>query len=94
MFLGAINLIHVKVFGELEFWLSIVKVSAIVAMILGGLGLMFYGFHADHAGVVPGFKTYGSMKALCMPWHCRLGCMFICSGICFRWYRNYWYYSR
>ena len=39
MFLGAINLIHVKVFGELEFWLSIVKVSAIVAMILGGIGL-------------------------------------------------------
>ena len=65
MFLGAINLIHVKVFGELEFWLSIVKVSAIVAMILGGLGLMFYGFHADHSSVVPGFKTYGFMKALC-----------------------------
>lgn len=52
MFLGAINLIHVKVFGELEFWLSIVKVSAIVAMILGGLGLMFYGFHVDHSSVV------------------------------------------
>ncbi|KAF5291905.1 hypothetical protein FQR65_LT20382 [Abscondita terminalis] len=51
MFLGAINLIHVKVFGELEFWLSIVKVSAIVAMILGGFGLMFYGFHAEHSGL-------------------------------------------
>ncbi|EXH22245.1 amino acid permease family protein [Acinetobacter baumannii 1271651] len=57
MFLGAINLIHVKVFGELEFWLSIVKVSAIVAMILGGLGLMFYGFHADHSSVVPGIQN-------------------------------------
>lgn len=57
MFLGAINLIHVKVFGELEFWLSIIKVSAIVAMILGGIGLMFYGFHADHNSVVPGIQN-------------------------------------
>ena len=57
MFLGAINLIHVKVFGELEFWLSIIKVSAIVAMILGGIGLMFYGFHADHSSVVPGISN-------------------------------------
>jgi len=57
MFLGAINLIHVKVFGELEFWLSIIKVSAIVAMILGGLGLMFYGFQADHSNIVPGISN-------------------------------------
>ena len=57
MFLGAINLIHVKVFGELEFWLSIIKVTAIVAMILGGLGLMFYGFQADHSNIVPGISN-------------------------------------
>ena len=57
MFLGAINLIHVKVFGEVEFWLSIIKVSAIVAMILGGFGLMFYGFNADHTGFVPGIQN-------------------------------------
>ncbi|MFW2018707.1 proline-specific permease ProY, partial [Acinetobacter ursingii] len=47
----------VKVFGELEFWLSIVKVTAIVAMSLGGLGLMFYGFHADHAGFTTGIQN-------------------------------------
>ena len=40
LFLGAINLIHVKVYGEVEFWLSIVKVTAIIAMILGGFGIM------------------------------------------------------
>ena len=57
MFLGAINLIHVKVFGEVEFWLSIIKVSAIVAMILGGFGLMFYGFNADHTGFVSGIQN-------------------------------------
>lgn len=57
MFLGAINLIHVKVFGELEFWLSIVKVTAIVAMILGGFALMTYGFNGGHTGFVPGIEN-------------------------------------
>ena len=57
MFLGAINLIHVKVFGELEFWLSIIKVTAIIAMIVGGFGLMFFGFSADHGAVVLGIQN-------------------------------------
>lgn len=57
MFLGAINLIHVKVFGELEFWLSIIKVTAIIAMIVGGLGLMLYGFQADHGTAVAGLQN-------------------------------------
>ncbi|MDD0859498.1 amino acid permease [Arthrobacter alpinus] len=34
-FLAAINLLSVKVFGELEFWFSLIKVSAIIAMIAG-----------------------------------------------------------
>ena len=42
-FIGAINLLSVKVFGELEFWLSLLKVGAIVAMIAGGLGIMLFG---------------------------------------------------
>ncbi|WP_180094793.1 MULTISPECIES: amino acid permease [unclassified Acinetobacter] len=57
MFLGAINLIHVKVFGELEFWLSIIKVTAIIAMIIGGFGLMLYGFHSDHSAAVSGLQN-------------------------------------
>ncbi|TCM66650.1 histidine:proton symporter (AAT family) [Acinetobacter calcoaceticus] len=52
LFLGAINLIHVKVFGELEFWLSLIKVTAIGAMIIGGFGIMFYGFNAGQGGAV------------------------------------------
>jgi histidine transporter len=51
LFLGAINLIHVKVFGELEFWLSIIKVVAIISMIVGGLGLMIFGFQTDQGTV-------------------------------------------
>lgn len=36
-FIAAVNLLSVKVFGELEFWFSLVKVVAIVAMIAGGV---------------------------------------------------------
>lgn len=57
LLLGAINLIHVKVFGELEFWLSIIKVTAIIAMIAGGLGLMVYGFHGAHGTAVTGIQN-------------------------------------
>lgn len=56
-FLGAINLIHVKVYGEMEFWLSIIKISAIIAMILGGLGIIFYGFHIPHSEFTPGIAN-------------------------------------
>lgn len=49
-FIGALNLCSVKVFGELEFWLSALKVGAIVAMILGGLGIMFYGMGLSEGG--------------------------------------------
>ena len=45
--IGLINLIHVGNFGEVEFWLSLIKVLAIVAMIFGGVILMFLGAQAD-----------------------------------------------
>lgn len=38
--INAINLTHVKMFGELEFWLAIVKIVAIVGMIAFGLWLL------------------------------------------------------
>ncbi|WP_426135890.1 amino acid permease [Pseudomonas sp. PWP3-1b2] len=44
--IGGLNLCNVKVFGEMEFWLSLLKVSAIVAMILGGFGIMLFGIHS------------------------------------------------
>ncbi|MBJ9974946.1 amino acid permease [Pseudomonas sp. S75] len=43
LLIGALNLCSVKVFGELEFWLSLLKVGAIVAMILAGFGIMAFG---------------------------------------------------
>ncbi|MFI1253334.1 amino acid permease [Streptomyces netropsis] len=38
------NLISVKLFGELEFWFSMVKVTAIIGMILIGIGVITVGF--------------------------------------------------
>ncbi|VTN25675.1 putative amino acid permease [Klebsiella pneumoniae] len=43
-FIGAMNLCNVRVFGEMEFWLSLVKVVAIIAMMLAGAGIIFFGF--------------------------------------------------
>jgi len=44
LFIGALNLCAVKIFGEMEFWLSIIKVTAIIAMIVGGLCIIVFGF--------------------------------------------------
>jgi L-asparagine transporter-like permease len=39
--INVINFSTVKVFGEVEFWFSIIKISAIIAMILFGLYILF-----------------------------------------------------
>lgn len=39
----AINLSAVKIYGELELWLSMVKIVAIIAMIIGGLAIVIFG---------------------------------------------------
>ncbi|MHC6175348.1 amino acid permease [Glutamicibacter sp. X7] len=52
LFIAAVNLMKVRVFGETEFWLAVVKVAAILAMIGGGAALIVFGFQApgsDHA---------------------------------------------
>ena len=56
LFLGALNLLSVKVFGELEFWFSLIKVVAIIAMIVGGAAIIAFGFQSgnDGGGVAPG----------------------------------------
>ncbi|MCM2419588.1 MULTISPECIES: amino acid permease [unclassified Streptomyces] len=44
--LFGVNLISVKVFGEVEFWFSMIKVTAIIGMILIGIGVLTIGFSA------------------------------------------------
>lgn len=47
LIIGAINLVSVKVFGELEFWFSFFKVLTIIIiiiiMIVAGFGIIFWG---------------------------------------------------
>ena len=50
--IGALNLCSVKVFGETEFWLSLLKVGAIIAMILAGFGIMLFGIGSVSGGGV------------------------------------------
>jgi len=55
--IGGLNLCNVKVFGEMEFWLSLLKVGAIVAMILAGLGIMAFGLGQAGTDTVVGVSN-------------------------------------
>lgn len=43
-FITGLNLTAVKIFGEMEFWLSVVKIAAIIAMIIAGMAIILFGF--------------------------------------------------
>lgn len=43
LIIGGINMMSVKVFGELEFWFSFFKVLTIIVMIAAGLGIIIWG---------------------------------------------------
>ncbi len=49
--INALNLTSVKVYGEVEFWFSIVKVVAIIAMIIFGVYLLFSGHGGEQASI-------------------------------------------
>jgi L-asparagine permease len=51
-FVGGINMVAVKWFGELEFWFSLIKVAALVIFLLVGVAILVMGHHVG--GVVPG----------------------------------------
>lgn len=60
-FIGALNLCSVKVFGEMEFWLSLLKVTAIIAMIVAGAAVLLLGIQLnDDAGTVAGVSNLWS----------------------------------
>lgn len=42
LFLLALNLLSVKLFGEIEFWLALIKIIAIVALIIVGVGMVIF----------------------------------------------------
>lgn len=49
--INALNLTSVKVYGEVEFWFSIIKVVAIIAMIIFGVYLLFSGNGGEQASI-------------------------------------------
>ena len=49
--INALNLTSVKVYGEVEFWFSIVKVAAIIAMIFFGVYLLVSGSGGEQASI-------------------------------------------
>jgi histidine transporter len=55
--LAALNLLSVKVFGELEFWFTLVKVAAIIAMIAGGAAILAFGFQNGDTSAAPGLDN-------------------------------------
>jgi amino acid transporter, AAT family len=52
------NQLAVRVFGELEFWFALIKVMTIVALILGGLFVIF--FHVGDLGPTASFSNLWS----------------------------------
>lgn len=46
-----INLIHVRAFGEFEFWFSLIKVLAVCGMILFGIALIITGWGGDGVAI-------------------------------------------
>jgi amino acid transporter, AAT family len=42
--IGTLNLMAVRVYGEMEFWFTMIKVVTVVLMILGGAGMIWLGW--------------------------------------------------
>ena len=70
------NLAAVRLYGEIEFWFAMIKVTTIIVMIVVGLGVIFFGFgnggHAigfgnltEHGGFFAG-GWKGFLTALCI----------------------------
>lgn len=56
--MGGANLIAVKVFGEFEFWFALIKIVTIVVMILGGIGIIAFGW--GNEGIAVGISNLWS----------------------------------
>lgn len=60
--IGVLNLCSVRIFGEMEFWLSLLKVAAIIAMIGGGFAVLLFGIQlgdGQHSVGLSNLWAYG-----------------------------------
>ncbi|CAE6696810.1 D-serine/D-alanine/glycine transporter [Xanthomonas arboricola] len=51
LLLLSLNLVTVRLFGEMEFWFALIKIIAICALILTGAGLVAWGFRSPSGNV-------------------------------------------
>ncbi len=51
LLLLSLNLVTVKLFGEMEFWFALIKIVAICALIITGAGLVAWGFQSPSGSV-------------------------------------------
>jgi len=57
-----LNLLTVKLFGELEFWFALIKVITILALIIIGIVMLIVGFESDSGAVtVKNLWEYGGL---------------------------------
>ena len=58
--LSCVNLIAVKVFGEVEFWFGMIKIVTILALIVTGIFMVTTNFEtpAGHASITNGFQMF------------------------------------
>lgn len=63
VFIMGLNLVTVKLFGELEFWFALIKIIAIVVLIGVGLWMTFTGFTST-TGEVAAFSHLWSHGGL------------------------------
>ena len=52
-----LNLLTVKMFGETEFWFSMIKIVAILALIAIGLVLVFTAYHSEQTNTTAAFSN-------------------------------------
>ena len=50
--LVGMNLFSAKLFGELEFWLSLIKVITIIALIVVGIVMVIFAMKTDYGAQV------------------------------------------
>ncbi|MFZ6045302.1 amino acid permease [Pseudomonas sp. CR3202] len=56
--MGTVNLITVRAFGEFEFWFALIKIVTIIAMVLAGAGMIFFGL--GNGGIATGISNLWS----------------------------------
>jgi len=64
--INAVNLVNVRLYGEMEFWFALIKVLAIIAMIGFGLWLLFSDTGGERAGIENLWQHGGFMAT---GWH-------------------------